>query len=179
MIKEKYSISECLWTDIIKALNNEYDNSQNILLRNNTPKELVKLGVKDLKMMTSVGHLKQNILTIEEAEKKKLSTNNKHWHGLGINTYVNAIKSIDKPVRIYQWLPNNENKYNKDNYVILTNIIDNNNLKVIIPIEINKEGNYNNEIWDINRISTVYGKKDVYKYFERKVIDKKMIQLYR
>ena len=112
MIKEKYSISECLWTDIIKALNNEYDNSQNILLRNNTPKELVKLGVKDLKMMTSVGHLKQNILTIEEAEKKKLSTNNKHWHGLGINTYVNAIKSIDKPVRIYQWLPNNENKYN-------------------------------------------------------------------
>lgn len=74
---------------------------------------------------------------------------------------------------------NNKNKYDSNSYIVLTQVKDKNNLKVIIPIEINKNGTYNNVEISTNKVSSVYGKGNVWKDFEKYVMDNSMNLLYK
>lgn len=175
----EYHTSKNIWNDISNALNG-YNTDSHVMLRDYTPKQLVSIGIEDLPMMANVSHLKENILTLDEAKNKGLSVvKGKHYHGLGIDTYIKAVDSLDNPIAIYQWQSNNKNKYNENNYVILTNIKDSNGLKIIVPIEINKKGNYNNVELDINKINTIYGKGNIYNYFLNNVSDGSMKLIYQ
>lgn len=128
-----------------------------IKLKDNTVPMLIKHGVTDLPMMVKKGHLRNNILTKEEAEKLGYSIRKKNFHGLGVKKYLEIINSIDNPIGIYRYTK--KGKYNEDNFIVLTSIkIDGNN--VIVPIEINNKGTYNRVDIKYNRIKTVYPKEN-------------------
>ena len=63
---------------------------------------------------------------------------------------------MDNPSEIY--------KQSDNNYLIITELTDNNNNPIIIPIQINGKGTYNNLIIDENQISSVYGRKNLDNY---------------
>lgn len=67
---------------------------------------------------------------------------------------MKAIDSLDNPRVIFK------NKNSKD-YIVLTEIKDNNNNVILVPIEIETQTNVNNTKIDINRIKTVYGHEKI------------------
>lgn len=76
-------------------------------------------------MLVRKGHLRENILTSLEAKEKGYSTKGKHYHGLGIDTYMNAIDSLDNPIAVYQYT--DKGNYSKDNFIVLTDGKNNSN----------------------------------------------------
>ena len=127
--------------------------TQFVKLKDNTIKQLVDYGVKDLPMLERVGHVRENILTEDEAKKLGYSTKNKHYHGLGVKTYLEIIDSMDKPIAIYQYT--DKGKYSSDNFIVVTPV-EINGKKSIVPVEINNKGQYNQIEIDFNKIKSTY-----------------------
>ena len=172
----KYHLSKNALKEVNDALNNpNTDINSMAKLRDVTPEQLVQLGVKNLPMLVRKGHLRENILTSAEAQSKGYSTKGKHYHGLGINTYMNAIDSLDNPIAVYQYT--DKGNYSKDNFIVLTQVKDGSNNNIIVPIEINKKGQYNKIELDINRIKTTYGKNNP-NYFNNMVKSGDLIEVY-
>ena len=175
LLVEKYHLSKNAKNEVEDAVNNpNSDQNSMVKLRDFTPKKLTDYGVNDLPMLVRKGHLRENILTEEEASNKGFSIKNKHFHGIGIKTYLDVIDSLDNPIAVYRYTDNG--KYSKDNFVILTNIENKDGEKIIVPVEINKSGQYNKVNFDINRIKTVYG-RETDNYFKNKVASGEMIEL--
>ncbi len=172
----KNNLSKKAISEITDALNNPNTNINSMVkLTDYTPKQLVTVGVNNLPMMVRKGHLRENILSAEEAKAKGFSTKGKHYHGLGIKTYIKAINSINNPIAIYQYT--NRGKYSSNNFIVLTKIKDKNNNNIIIPIEITRKGQYNNIEIDTHIIKTTYGKNNK-KYFKNKMVSGEIRKIY-
>ena len=122
-------------------------------------------------MLMNSSHVIENILTEEEAKKKRLQINkNIHYHGLGIKIFIDAIESLDRPTAVFQWQSNNINNYTNKDYIVLTKLINNDNQRIIIPIFIETRGNYfdvsTKEITQINtnKIKSIYGRNKIFTY---------------
>ena len=147
---------------IKKAINESHEIAMNnpgelIKIRDSTIKELVNYGIPNHKMMVRKGHLRETLLTENEAIQLGYSIKNKHFHGLGVKKYFEIIDSLDNPIACYQFT--GIGKYDKNNFIILTSVNIGNN-KAIVPIEINNKGTYNNIDIVYNRIKTTYAKDD-------------------
>lgn len=174
--KSMYHLSENALSKVNDALNNpNTDINSMVKLRDFTPKQLVSVGVSDLPMLVRKGHLRENILTGVEAKNKGYSTKGKHYHGLGIDTYMNAIDSLDNPIAVYQYT--DKGKYSKDNFIVLTEVKDSNNNNIIVPIEIHKKGQYNKVEIDTNRIKTTYGRETT-NYFNNMIENGNLVEIY-
>ena len=174
--KTMYHLSENALNEVNDALNNpNTDINSMVKLRDFTPEQLVSVGVSDLPMLVRKGHLRENILTSSEAENKGYSTKGKHYHGLGIETYMDAIDSLDNPIAVYQYT--DKGNYSKDNFIVLTEVKDSDNNNIIVPIEIHKRGQYNKVEIDINRIKTTYGKNNS-NYFDDMVKNGSLVEIY-
>lgn len=171
-----YNLSKNAIIEVDDALNNpSTDINSMVKLRDYTPQKLVEVGVNDLPMLVRKGHLRENILTNYEAQKKGYSIKGKHYHGLGITTYLKAIDSLDNPAAVYRYT--DKGKYSKDNFIVLTEVQDSNNNSIIVPIEINKRGQYNSVEIDTNRIKTTYGKNNR-NYFSNMLTKGELIEVY-
>ena len=147
----KYHVSENLSNDIDNVINNINERNP-VRLRDYTPSQLVESGIKDLPVYENPSHIRKNILTEDEARKIGLKVSNKeHYHGLGKETYIKAIDSLDDPRVIFK------NKNNPNEFLILTIIKDSNNNNIIVPIEVETDTYVNNVKIDINRAKSVYG----------------------
>ncbi len=174
---EKFHLSRNALNEVNDALNNKNtDINSMVKLRDYTPKQLVSVGVSDLPMLVRKGHLRENILTDTEANNKGYSTKGKHYHGLGIDTYMKAIDSLDEPIAVYQYT--DKGKYSKDNFIVLTEVKDSSNNNIIVPIEIHKKGQYNKVEVDTNRIKTTYGRETT-NYFNNMVKEGNLIEVYK
>lgn len=148
---ENYHVSENLSANIDNILNNIQERNP-VKLRDYTSSTLVKNGVKDLPMYENPAHIRKNILTDIEAQQLGLTINSKdHYHGLGKETFIKAIDSLDDPRVIFK------NKTNPNEYLILTIVKDNNNNNIVVPIEVETTTYVNNIKIDINRAKTVFG----------------------
>ena len=173
---EKFHLSRNALNEVNDALNNKNtDINSMVKLRDYTPKQLVSVGVSDLPMLVRKGHLRENILTDTEANNKGYNTKGKHYHGLGIDTYMKAIDSLDEPIAVYQYT--DKGKYSKDNFIVLTEVKDSSNNNIIVPIEIHKKGQYNKVEIDTNRIKTTYGKRNS-NYFDNMVKNGSLVEIY-
>lgn len=176
IITKENNLSKNAISEIQDALNNPNTNINSMIkLKDYTPKQLVNVGVSNLPMMVRKGHLRENILSVQEAKAKGFSTKGKHYHGLGFQTYIKAINSMDNPIAIYQYTK--YGKYSSNNFIILTKIKDKDNNNIIIPIEVNRKGQYNNIEIDTNIIKTTYG-RETKKYFYNKVKLGEMKEIY-
>ena len=104
-------------------------------------------------MLERNGHVRENILTEEEAKKLGYSTKNKQFHGLGVKTYLEIIDSMDNPIAVYQYT--DKGKYSTDNFIVVTPV-EINGKKSIVPVEINSKGQYNQVEIDFNKIKSSY-----------------------
>lgn len=163
--EKNYHISENFSNEIDKSLRGEIPSNNQIKARDYTPKILVENGVKDLPMLLTQKHLKQIIYTQQEAIDLKYKISEKdHYHGLGKETLLRAIDNLDNPKEIY--------KQSESNYLIITEITDKYNNKIIVPIKIKGKGTYNNMIIDENQISSVYGHKNLENYLNKNNFEK-------
>lgn len=157
----KYHISESFSKEIDKALNNELGQNSQVKARDYTPAILVENGVKDLPMLITQRHVKTIIYSEAEAKELGLPTGNRYnYHGLGKDLLVKSIDSMDNPLEIY--------KQDNDHYLIITDVKDDKDNRVIVPVKVDGKGTYNDVYIDENQILSVYGKKNIEKYIERK-----------
>ena len=173
-----YTLSENALEDVAKAVSETQEQALNnpgelIKLKDNTIKELVDYEIPDNAMMVRKGHLRENILTEEQAKKLGYSTKNKHFHGLGVKIYLEIIDSMDNPIGVYQYT--GMGQYGSNNFIVLTPIKINGK-KAIVPIEINNKGTYNNVDIDYNRIKTTYS-KDNHNYIEKMIEKGELVEI--
>ncbi len=116
-------------------------------------------------MLITQNHVKSIIYTEEQAKNLGLKINDKvHYHGLGKELLVKAVDSLDNPLEIY--------KKSEDDYIIVTELKDNNGSTIIAPIRINGKGSYNNVYIDENHILSVYGKDNLDYYLSKNNFEK-------
>lgn len=156
---KRYNLSSNFSQEIDLVLNGTYNNSNQVKARDYTPKILVDNGVNDLPMLMTAKHIKSTILKKEEAVEKGIIINKKsHYHGLGKEILLEVIDRLDNPLEIY--------KQSDNNYLIVTEFVDNEKKHIIVPIEINGKGTYNDVFIEQNQIKTVYGHNDLIGYLK-------------
>lgn len=154
-----YHISENFSDEIDKALKNELPSNTQVKARDFTPKILVDSGVQDLPMLITQKHIKSTIYTQQEAQALGLQTKNVNYHGLGKELLIKAIDNLDSPQAIY--------KTSENNYLVVTEFKDNNGKEIIVPIQINGNGRYNDVFIDENQIKSVYGRNNLDNYINK------------
>lgn len=156
---ENYHTSENFSSEIDKALNNQLQSNTQVKARDYTPQILVDNGVNNLPMLITQKHIKSTIYTLQEAENLGLPTKNVNYHGLGKDLLIKAIDNLDSPQAIY--------KTSENNYLVVTEFKDNNGKEIVIPIQINGNGRYNNVFIDENQIKSVYGRNNLDNYINK------------
>lgn len=131
--------------------------------RDYTPSILVNNGVKNLPMLITQKHIKSIVYTLQEAQNLGLPTKNTNYHGLGKDLLIKAIDNLDSPQAIY--------KTGDDNYLVVTEFKDSNDKEIVVPIQINGKGNYNNVFIDENQIKSVYGRRNLSNYLKNNNFD--------
>jgi hypothetical protein len=154
-----YHISENFSNEIDKALKNELPSNTQVKARDFTPKILVDSGVQDLPMLITQKHIKSTIYTQQEAQVLGLQTKNVNYHGLGKELLIKAIDNLDSPQAIY--------KTSENNYLVVTEFKDNNGKEIIVPIQINGNGRYNDVFINENQIKSVYGRNNLDNYINK------------
>lgn len=163
------NISKSFSDEIDKVLKNELPSNEQVKARDYTPKILVENGVENLPMLITQRHIKSIIYTENEAKKHNLPIGKKyHYHGLEKEIFLEVVDSLDNPSKIY--------KQSDKRYLIITKILDMKRNKIVVPIEVNGKGLYNNVFIRENQITTAYGHEylDYYlKYNNFEIIYKK------
>ena len=160
----KYHISENFSNEIDEVLNGTYKSNNQVKARDYTPQVLVENGVSDLPMLMTAKHVKSTIYSINEAQNLGLPTKNVNYHALGKERLLNVIDSLDNPLEIY--------KTSKDNYLVITEILDDNGRNVVVPIKIDGKGTYNDVYIDENQIKSAYGRNNLEKYLKNNNFEK-------
>lgn len=162
MSEKKSMYMKYLSKQIDLVLTNKLPTNNQIMIREDTPKILVENGIKNLPMLITQRHIRTAIFNLEQARTLNLPLDNKtHYHGLGKELFLRGIKDLENPIAIYK----NISRANaNDNFVIITNIKDNENNNIIIPIQVDGRGIYNNIMIKENQIKSIYGKKNINEY---------------
>lgn len=169
--KLKYSISQNASSDIDKILKGESFNDL-VQLTDSTPSILLdQSGVKNLPLAMIPSHVRQNILTEQEAINNQLPIDDEHnYHGLGKQLFLDVIESLDNVTLAYRGTKNAENSKRRENYFLLiTQLNDNDGNKIIVPVEISRGGQFNQVYTPNNRVKTVFGKTDYRNYIDEQI----------
>ncbi len=160
---------------IIETLNNpNFETNSMLLLSNFTPCFFVGANTT-LPMLMKKSHLRENIFNEKYAKENNFNIKWKHYHGLGLTTFLKVLKSLEYPQAVYRFT--NIGNYKSNNYIALTNVLDKKGNNIIVPVEINQKGQYDNTEIDCNRIKTVYGKENP-NYFKRMVKEGFLFEIY-
>lgn len=160
----KYHVSENFSNEIDQVLNGTYKSNNQVKARDYTPQILVENGVSDLPMLITSKHIKSTIYSFDEAQRLGLPTDNVNYHALGKDRLLNVIDSLDNPLEIY--------KTSKDNYLVITEILDDSGRNIVVPIKIDGKGTYNDVYIDENQIKSAYGRNNLERYIKNNNFEK-------
>ena len=160
----KYHVSDNFSNEIDQVLNGTYKSNNQVKARDYTPQILVENGVSDLPMLITAKHIKSTIYSFDEAQNLGLPTDNVNYHALGKERLLNVIDSLDDPLEIY--------KTSKDNYLVITEILDDNGRNIVVPIKIDGKGTYNDVYIDENQIKSAYGRNNLERYLKNNNFEK-------
>lgn len=142
------------------VLNNKLPSNNQIMIRRDTPKMLVDSGVKNLPMLITKKHIKSIIYTFEEAKKLDLITKDVvNYHGLGKKKFLKVLEELDYPKELY--------RTGENNYLLVTSLKDNEDNRIIVLIQANARGTYNNIYICENQIKSIYGKNNLNRYISK------------
>ena len=124
---------------------NNYNNNEYIKILDNIPEQFYNLGFK-LNQPLVINMKKLSSITAEP----KGTVNGKNQHGIKIETLKQLGESLKNPLNIIRNM-----KYN-NRYVVVTELTDQYGDIIIVPLEINSNGN----IEKISKINSIYGKEN-------------------
>lgn len=177
----RYSLSANAAEEIKKALADKNYSSE-IKLTDTTPTIMLgHNGVKNLPLMMRATHLRENILTREQAKAKGLPTNpGINYHGLGEPLFLDVIADLDNVKEAYRGTQKSPNSDRRENYFLLiSEKIDTSGNTINIPVFINETAKYNNVFMDVNKAATVFGREQLRKYINRKLADGSLVRIKR
>ena len=177
----RYSLSANAAEEIKKALADKNYSSE-IKLTDTTPTIMLgHNGVKNLPLMMRATHLRENILTREQAKAKGLPTNpGINYHGLGEPLFLDVIADLDNVKEAYRGTLKSPNSDRRENYFLLiSEKIDASGNTINIPVFINETAKYNNVFMDVNKAATVFGREQLRKYINRKLADGSLVRIKR
>lgn len=177
----RYSLSANAAEEIKKALADKNYSSE-IKLTDTTPTIMLgHNGVKNLPLMMRATHLRENILTREQAKAKGLPTNpGINYHGLGEPLFLDVIADLDNVKEAYRGTQKSPNSDRRENYFLLiSEKIDASGNTINIPVFINETAKYNNVFMDVNKAATVFGREQLRKYINRKLADGSLVRIKR
>lgn len=178
---KRYSLSANAAEEIKKALADKNYSSE-IKLTDTTPTIMLgHNGVKNLPLMMRATHLRENILTREQAKAKGLSVDSsKHYHGLGTQLFLDVIADLDNVKEAYRGTVKAKIPGRGQNYFLLVSEkTDASGNKVNIPVFINETAKYNNVFIDTNKIATVFGNNQLRKYINERLKDGTLVRIKR
>ena len=179
--KIRYSLSANAAEEIKKALADKNYSSE-IKLTDTTPTIMLgHNGVKNLPLMMRATHLRENILTREQAKAKGLPTNpGINYHGLGEPLFLDVIADLDNVKEAYRGTQKSPNSDRRENYFLLiSEKIDASGNTINIPVFINETAKYNNVFMYVNKAATVFGREQLRKYINRKLADGSLVRIKR
>ena len=175
----KYSLNENAETELHRAL---YDKNfkGEVLLRDVTPDIMLsQKGVRNLPMSMNASHIRENVFSEAEAEKMGLRIGKGiNYHGIGEELFLKIIDGLDNVREAYRGTKNEDNPSRSTNYFLLiSEFSDSDGNRINVPVYIDEHGSVNNVILDVNKISTVYGKRNLQEYIQRQVKNGNLIRI--
>ena len=168
----RYATRENLKEDIESIVSSNRIIRSDVVLSENTPDILVGLkGVKNLPFVMKPSHIRENILTKEQASALGLPIDDGvNYHGLGVDTFYDAIRDIDDIDLVYRGTPKAEISTRRENYFLLiSKHTDKKGNPIVIPVYTNVGGTVNQVIVPTNKAATVFGKDYFNQYIEKEL----------
>lgn len=175
----KYSLSENARTELHEAL---YDRKYrgDVLLRDYTPGIItVQKGVRDLPMVMKISHIRENVFTEDEARSFGLKISPKiNYHGLGEDLFLDVIDGLDSVTEAYRGTKHASDPVRGEKYFLLISKLSDKEGNIInVPVYIDQHGDVNRVLIDTNKISTVYGKRNLREYISREVSRNNLVRI--
>lgn len=175
----KYSIREDAPAEIHKAVTDK-NYGGDIRLTDTTPSiMLAHKGVRNLPMLMKASHIRENILTKQEAAELGLNTSPPiNYHGLGEELFKKVIESLDDIDVAYRGTPRaNDPSRRENSFLLLSSVKDGDGNTIVVPVYINEMGSYNRVFMQTNKIASVYGKSGLSDYIKREVAKGNLVRI--
>lgn len=175
----KYSIREDAPAEIHKAVTDK-SYQGDIRLTDASPSLMLgHKGVRNLPMMMKASHIRENILTKQEAAKLGLNTGKGiNYHGLGEEVFKKVINSLDDISVGYRGTPKaNDPSRRENSFLLISTVKDNGGNTIVVPVYINEMGSYNRVLIRTNKIASVYGKSSLNEYIKREVARGNLVRI--
>lgn len=175
----KYSIREDAPAEIHKAVTDK-SYQGDIWLTDTSPSLMLgHKGVRNLPMMMKASHIRENILTKQEAAKLGLDTGKGiNYHGLGEEVFKKVIDSLDDISVGYRGTPKAKDPSRRENsFLLISTVKDNGRNTIVVPVYINEMGSYNRVFIRTNKIASVYGKRSLNEYIKREVARGNLVRI--
>lgn len=177
----RYKLSDNAGIEVSKALKDKNYKGE-VKLTNNSPKILTEQsGVEDLPMVMKASHIRENILTEDDARELGLRVDSgTNYHGLGEELFLNVIDGLDEVTEAYRGTKNADNPARREKYFLLiSKYTDSEGNTINVPVYVNQEGRYNNVRVIVNKIATVYGKNGLSEYLNREIERGNLVRIKR
>lgn len=174
-----YSIREDAPAEIHKAVTDKKYQGD-IWLTDTTPSIMLgRRGVKNLPMLMKASHIRENILTKQEAAKLGLDTGKGiNYHGLGEEVFKKVIDSLDDISVGYRGTPKaNDPSRRENSFLLISTVKDGDGNTIVVPVYINEMGDYNRVFMQTNKIASVYGKSGLSEYIKREVANGNLVRI--
>lgn len=157
----KYHVSRNFESDIETIINNLSKEKKSLIkARDFTPRILVEAGMPNYPMYMGRKHIFTTILTKQQAKQIGFPVNQRyHYHGLGKKGLIDVIDSMDNPKDVYRYIDNSGARYDSNNFIIDTGLVDKNNSPIIVTAKIVPEES-KIIVDDYNMITSAYGKNN-------------------
>lgn len=175
----RYSIREDAPAEIHKAVTDK-SYQGDIWLTDTTPSIMLgRRGVKNLPMLMKASHIRENILTKQEAANLGLSTSSRiNYLGLGEQLFKKVIESLDDIDVAYRGTPRaNDPSRRENSFLLLSSVKDGDGNTIVVPVYINEMGDYNRVFMQTNKIASVYGKSGLSEYIKREVANGNLVRI--
>lgn len=175
----RYSIREDAPAEIHKAVTDK-SYQGDIRLTDTSPSLMLgHKGVRNLPMMMKASHIRENILTKQEAAKLGLNTGKGiNYHGLGEEVFKKVIDSLDDISVGYRGTPKaNDPSRRENSFLLISTVKDGGGNTIVVPVYINEMGSYNRVLIRTNKIASVYGKSSLNEYIKREVARGNLVRI--
>lgn len=175
----KYSLNKNAKSELHKALYDKQYRSE-VLLRDVSPPIMTtQKGVKNLPMAMNASHIRENVFTEAEAKKLGLRVDGKiNYHGLGEDFFLQIVDGLDNVKEAYRGTKNAKNPARRENYFLLISEFKDKKGNVInVPVYINEHAQINKVFFDVNKISTVFGRDNFREYIARQIRNGDLVRI--
>lgn len=176
----RFSIREEAKDEVRRVLAGE-EIRHNIIITDGTPSIMIgRPGVRDLPLAMKPSHVRENILTEDEAKKLGFPTGtDHHYHGLGESLFYEIIDNLNDIVEAYRGTKNAAKAERRENYFLLiSKYKDSNQNTINVPVYINTKATNNELVMvDANTLATVFGREGLREYINRELSKKNLVRI--